>query len=158
MGLLDKPGRPGESAADEIDLSTAKKALTQAVLGMLVHGNEPGGLGGSGGMGGLSGLLQRFNGAGFGPEAASWVSSGPNLPIAASAVEAALGDGPLRILAEHVGLDESQTARYLSSLLPKLVDRLTPNGDLPEPSLPVGGMEGAVESLTQIFANHTKIM
>ncbi len=131
--------------------------MTTAVLGMLVDGKEPGGLHGAG-IGGLSGLLQLFTAAGFGPEAASWVGNGTNLPIAAAAVQAAIGDGTVRALARHVDLTEDRTARYLSSLLPKLVDRLTPSGDLPGAGLPVDAMEGAVESLSQIFASHTKIM
>ena len=153
----DTPGPLGETLPDGPDLDQAKKALTTAVVAMLVDGNDPDGPDGAG-IGGLSGLLQRFTAAGFGPEAASWVSSATNLPVAAAAVRAAIGDGTVRALARRVGLGEDRTARYLSSLLPKLVDRLTPSGDLPGAGLPVSGMEGAVASLSQIFASHTKIM
>ena len=155
MGLLDNlgglagqlGGLQGGTGADP------KAALVQAVLGMLVHGNEPGGLGGSGGLGGLAGLLQRFQGAGLGGAVASWMSNGANEPVSPDQVRTALGDGPLRTLAEHAGLDEGETASHLSGLLPQLVDRLTPNGQLPANGLHEGGMDGAVRALGQLFAN-----
>ncbi len=114
MGLLDQLSTrlAGDQPADP------KAALLQSVLGMLVHGNEPGGLGGSGGIGGLGGLLARFETAGLGQQIASWIGSGPNAPVSAAQIEAALGDGPLRLLAEHAGLDEHEAATHLASLLP----------------------------------------
>lgn len=160
MGLLDNlgglvselSGQPG--AASSAPPGDAKAALVQAVLGMLVHGNEPGGLGGAGGFGGLGGLLQRFQDSGLGPQVASWIGSGANQPITAEQVKSALGDGPLRTLAEHVGLDENEAAAHLSGLLPQLVDHLTPNGQVSEAGMTESGIAGALTSLGHLFANH----
>ena len=132
MGLLDLGGPTG---LDMQGSTTAdpESALVQAVLGMLVHGNEPGGLGGSGGLGGLAGLLQRFQGAGLGDAVGSWVGGGADQPVSPDQVKSALGDGPLRTLAEHAGLDEDEAAAHLAGLLPPLVDRLTPDGQYGRP-------------------------
>jgi uncharacterized protein YidB (DUF937 family) len=159
MGLLDNLGElAGQLGGSQGATTSAdpKAALVQAVLGMLVHGNEPGGLGGSGGIGGLGGLLQRFQNAGLGDHVASWVSGGANAAVSGDQIKAALGDGPLRILAEHAGLDEDQAAAHLSTLLPQLVDRLTPNGQVPAPgTMPDGGIAGVMESLGHLFTRTT---
>ena len=156
MGLLDNLGAiAGQLGAAEGTAGTAdpKAALIQAVLGMLVHGNQPGGLGGSGGIGGLGGLLQRFESAGLGPQVASWIGGGPNAAISSDQVKAALGDGPLRTLAEHAGLDEDEAATHLSSLLPQMVDKLTPNGTVPASPVQSDSLAGAVETFSHLFTN-----
>ena len=156
MGLLDNLGGLASQLGGLQNGNTSgdpKAALVQAVLGMLVHGNEPGGLGGSGGLGGLGGLLSRFQGAGLGDAVASWVGTGANQPVSADQIKSALGDGPLRTLADNAGLDEETAASHLSSLLPQLVDKLTPNGQVPASGVHEGGIAGALESLSGLFGN-----
>ena len=158
MGLLDNLGGLAGQLGGLQGMNAGgnpKAALLQAVLGMLVHGNEPGGLGGSGGIGGLGGLLQRFQGAGMGDAVASWMGNGANAPLSPDQVKSALGDGPLRTLAEHAGLDENEAATHLSGLLPQLVDKLTPNGQLPQNGVHEGGIAGAMEALGGLFGNRT---
>ncbi len=157
MGLLDNLGAiAGQFGGVQGAAGTAdpKAALVQSVLGMLVHGNQPGGLGGSGGIGGLGGLVQRFESAGLGSQVASWVGNGANATISGDQIKAALGDGPLRALAEHAGLNEDEVAAHLSSLLPQLVDQLTPNGQVPPAgSIAENTLAGAVESFSHLFTN-----
>ena len=159
MGLLDTIGGLAGQFGNTQGSANPKAALVQAVLGMLVHGNEPGGLGGSGGLGGLGGLLQRFQNAGLGDAAASWVGTGSNLPVSADQIKSALSgggpldEGPLRTLAEHAGLSEDDAASHLSSLLPQLIDKLTPQGQLPANGVHEGGLAGAVDVLGQLFGH-----
>ena len=155
MGLLDTIGGLAGQFGNLQGSSNPKAALVQAVLGMLVHGNEPGGLGGSGGLGGLGGLVQRFQSAGLGDEVDSWIGVGSNLPVSAAQIKAVLGDGPLRILAEHAGLDEDDAAAHLSVLLPQMIDKLTPQGQLPVNGLHEGGIAGAADVLGQFFGHKT---
>ncbi len=156
MGLLDNLGALAGQLGNGQQGSTGndpKAALVEAVLGMLVHGNEPGGLGGSGGIGGLGGLLQRFQNAGLGDAVASWVGTGANLPVSANDVKTALSAGLLRTLAEHAGIDEDQVASHLSGILPQLVDKLTPNGQVPPAGVPLGGVADLMGSLSHLFTN-----
>ncbi len=153
MGLLDTIGGLAGQFGNLQGNANPRAALVQAVLGMLVHGNEPGGLGGSGGLGGLGGLLQRFQNAGLGDAVASWVGTGANQPVSPDQIKSALGDGPLRTLAEHAGLDEDDTASHLSGLLPQLIDRLTPQGQLPANGVHEDGLAGAADMLGQLFGN-----
>lgn len=83
--------------------------------------------------GGLQGIIERFTRAGLGKEAASWVSTGQNLPISGDDLMRVLGGSggaQLQDLAAKLGLDYGNAAGGLADALPGLVDRLTPNGKI----------------------------
>jgi uncharacterized protein YidB (DUF937 family) len=80
--------------------------------------------------GGLAGLLQQFTAAGLGREANSWVSTGQNLPISADQIAQVLGVGNVRELGEKFNLSQESASSGLASLLPALVDHLTPKGQV----------------------------
>ncbi len=87
---------------------------------------------GSRDVGGLSGLLQLFNQKGKGDAVASWVSSDENRPISPDEVEGVLGHDRVQRIADEAGMSEPEASRGLSSLLPQLVDKLTPDGKVPD--------------------------
>ena len=80
--------------------------------------------------GGLAGLLEQFTSAGFGREASSWVSTGQNMPISAEQVTQVFGQGNVRSLGEKFNLSPESASSGLASLLPALIDHLTPQGQL----------------------------
>ncbi|PKO38139.1 MAG: hypothetical protein CVU33_09735 [Betaproteobacteria bacterium HGW-Betaproteobacteria-6] len=82
--------------------------------------------------GGLGGLVQSFQQGGLGDIVNSWVSTGQNLPISAEQIQAVLGSGQLQNIAAQLGMSTEQASGGLADLLPQLVDKLTPNGQLPE--------------------------
>lgn len=84
--------------------------------------------------GGLSGLLQQFQASGLGHLADSWVGTGQNLPISADQVQSALGSEQMRQMAAKVGLDPDALAGKLAEYLPQVIDKITPNGSVPEQS------------------------
>jgi uncharacterized protein YidB (DUF937 family) len=88
--------------------------------------------GGGGGMGGLGGLLQQFQRAGFAEQADSWVSTGQNLPISPDAIGQVFGNDTLSRIARQAGISEAEASQGLSQLLPEVVDRFTPDGNLPD--------------------------
>lgn len=75
-----------------------------------------------------------FEQRGLGEVFSSWVSSGQNLPISADALEHVLHSGALQQAAESAGIDPNQLTGMMSALLPHLVDKLTPNGQIPDAS------------------------
>jgi len=95
--------------------------------------------------GGLSGLLARFQESGLGNLADSWVSTGRNLPISADQIQDALGSGQLGAIAEKLGLSQGDAASKLAELLPGVVDKLTPNGQVPD----AGGLGDLLGSLAK---------
>lgn len=78
--------------------------------------------------GGIDGILARFQQAGLGDQAASWVGTGQNQPINADDLTSALGSEAIGSLASRFGLDNAQLASSLAQALPQLIDRMTPNG------------------------------
>ena len=157
MGLLDDllgqlTGGNREANApmrSQSGTGTVMAALLPVVLQMLAssgRGQEPGraaaggglgdilgqALGGGRGSGGLSEIIAGFQRAGFGNEARSWVSTGQNLPVPPEALEQVFGRGGIGEIARRAGLSEQDTTRGLSQLMPEVVDRVTPDGELPE--------------------------
>jgi uncharacterized protein YidB (DUF937 family) len=81
--------------------------------------------------GGLQGILGKFQQAGYGAQADSWVSTGQNMPISGDALSHVLGQGQLGQIAEQLGMSSGDTAGGLASVLPQLIDRMTPQGQVP---------------------------
>ncbi|WP_214472500.1 YidB family protein [Mesorhizobium sp. dw_380] len=88
---------------------------------------------GDGGLlGGLSGLLDKLKNAGHGNVADSWVGTGQNQSINANDLGAAIGPQVIREIAQRTGMDEQELLKQLSTALPGIVDKLTPNGQVPQ--------------------------
>ena len=85
--------------------------------------------------GGLGGLIQAFETGGLGEVAKSWVATGGNLPISAEQIQSVLGSGPVAQFAEKLGIDPATAAAQIAQYLPQVVDKLTPNGQLPSGGL-----------------------
>lgn len=82
--------------------------------------------------GGLGGLVQSFQQGGLAEIVNSWVSTGQNLPISAEQIQSVLGGSTLQDLAAQFGMSNEQISGGLASLLPQVVDQLTPHGQLPQ--------------------------
>ncbi len=82
-------------------------------------------------LGGLGGLLDRLKDAGHGNTADSWVGTGQNRPIQANDLGNALGPQVIREIAQRAGMSEQEVVKQLSAALPGIVDKLTPNGQVP---------------------------
>jgi len=84
--------------------------------------------------GGLQGLLQKFHDSGLGGLASAWVSTGPNPPATADQIHQVLGSDKVKQLAAAAGISPDIAGSAIAQILPTLVDRLTPNGQVPEHS------------------------
>lgn len=82
--------------------------------------------------GGLNGILDKFRSSGFAAEADSWVGTGNNLPITSAQITQVLGQPMLDDLAAKLGIPTDTIGRKLAEYLPKVIDRLTPNGTVPK--------------------------
>jgi uncharacterized protein YidB (DUF937 family) len=102
-------------------LSNSSNPMASSVAQML--NNQPGG---------LSGLLQQFHDKGLGSLVTSWVGTGQNLPISADQIQHVLGSEQVKELAAKAGISPDAASSHLAQLLPMLIDKLTPNGQLPQ--------------------------
>ena len=81
--------------------------------------------------GGLGGLLDKLRDQGLGAHVDSWIGTGQNLPLTAQKIVEVLGQGPLAQIAQRFGIDPQQAAAHIAEILPRAVDHLSPNGQLP---------------------------
>lgn len=145
MGLLDSViGAFGQTQGGAQGTQGGPGDLLHAVIGML--GQDGGN--GLGGLGGLSGLVDKFHQGGLGDIVNSWIGNGHNLPVSPAQISQVLGSDTVAQLASRFGLGHAEVAGQLSQLLPQLVDKLTPNGQLPQGGLPgmgdIAGMLGGL--------------
>jgi uncharacterized protein YidB (DUF937 family) len=82
--------------------------------------------------GGLPGVVQQFERNGLGQTVRSWVGLGPNDPVAPDALQRVLGPDLLQQLSAKSGLSVQELTQRLSQVLPQAVDRLTPDGRIPQ--------------------------
>jgi uncharacterized protein YidB (DUF937 family) len=135
MGLLDSVmGAIGGSQG-----GGGNAALLNAVIGMLAQGN-----GNAGGLGGLAGLVAKMQQGGLGDVVGSWVGTGQNLPVSPGDLGGVLGSDTVTNMANQLGLDNNDLLGQLSQLLPQVVDKLTPQGQMPQGDLGslLGGLLG----------------
>ncbi|MFT8244549.1 YidB family protein [Roseomonas sp. BN140053] len=130
--LSSSGGNPAAGAAE---------APVQNVLGQLMGGRQD--------MAGLSGLLDQLRQGGLGPQVDSWIGHGENAPVAPAELENALGPAQVEQIAQRTGLPRQGLMSLLVALLPLLVDRLSPQGRLPQDDtqVPQGGIGGVLGGL-----------
>jgi uncharacterized protein YidB (DUF937 family) len=81
--------------------------------------------------GGVQGILTQFEQHGLGDTVKSWVSTGTNLPISAEQINKVLGNETVTKLASSLGIPLDQVVAQLSEHLPQLIDKMTPDGQIP---------------------------
>ena len=81
--------------------------------------------------GGLGGLIDLLNNSGLGDQVQSWIGTGENQTVSAEQIQATLGQADtLGQIAQDAGVSEQEAAGGLAELLPGLINKLTPNGQI----------------------------
>jgi uncharacterized protein YidB (DUF937 family) len=80
--------------------------------------------------GGLNGILAKFQESGLADIAATWVSTGENQPISAQQITEAFGADDIAEMAKKFNFDTNVMSTQLAEHLPKVIDKLTPNGEV----------------------------
>lgn len=146
--------------------------LLDSVLGQVLGGGQqaapPGGMGSLGGAdlgglagalggllanngehGGLGGLVSKFEQAGMGDVINSWIGKGQNLPVSGGQLQDALGSDVVAGIAQKLGINASTLLPLMATLLPTLIDHLTPHGQVPAEGL--GNHEDLLSSLSGLL-------
>jgi uncharacterized protein YidB (DUF937 family) len=82
-------------------------------------------------LGGLGALLQSFQQSGHGGIINSWIGPGQNQPITPDQLHQALGPQAVDNLSRLTGVAAPDLISELSRVLPGVIDRLTPQGRMP---------------------------
>jgi len=113
---------------------TTNPSAMGGILEMLTGGNT----------GGLHGIIDRMKANGLGHIVDSWIGKGENQPVEPGKLQNALGSDMMGQFASKMGVSETEAATHLSNILPTVVDKLTPDGELPEPSK-MGNVEDMIK-------------
>jgi uncharacterized protein YidB (DUF937 family) len=79
----------------------------------------------------LPDVVRQFEEKGMRDQVDSWVRTGPNKPVDRKQIEDAFGQRELEGMARTRGIDRDQLAEVLARYIPKIIDELTPSGQLP---------------------------
>jgi uncharacterized protein YidB (DUF937 family) len=111
-------------SADHSALATA----TAEVLG-----NQPGG---------LQGVISQLSQGGLGAAVNSWVGTGENAAVTGDQIHQALGADVVAQIAARAGISPDVAKNGLAMVLPMLIDRATPNGQVGGSSTFADGLGG----------------
>ena len=122
-GLLKGAGGGGQSGSGSGN-----------ILGALLSalGGSQGGGSSGGGSNPLGGLLEMLTKSGLAQQKDSWVGTGQNQSVTGEQIQQALPDETLQKVAEQAGVTPEQAASDLARTLPQAVDKLTPEGQVPQ--------------------------
>ena len=134
MGMLDSLLKNPKMIGDVAKFAKDNPQVAKAAMGMLSS---------SGGGGGLGGVLGALQSKGMGDLVSSWVGTGANKSITPEQLQSALGSQQLSQFAQAAGVSSKKASSTLASLLPSLVDKLSPDGKLPD----AGGIESMIGKL-----------
>src|SRR5262245_46863430 len=135
MSMLDNLGGAVGSVLGQGKSAGVSAVLLQQLIAML---SKPGA---------LANLTNAFQSAGLGNILQSWIGTGQNLPISADQIRKVLGSGMVADLAKKAGIGESETTGALASLLPQVIDKVTPGGSVPGQN----DLGGALASLGKLL-------
>jgi uncharacterized protein YidB (DUF937 family) len=139
MGLLDNLMKQAGGLAS---VAAKNPQAVAAIVSLLSTRDQS--VGGSGGLGGLIGAFQK---KGMGDMISSWISTGPNPPISESQVTDVLGPDILKQFAAKAGVSHAEAGGLLASLLPTVIDQLTPQGEVPETNALESSLGGLLSGL-----------
>ena len=110
-GMMGGPGAPGAQAQNPW-LRMALQILQQN--------------------GGIEGILARMRQAGYGQQAQSWIGTGQNMPIDPSVLSQIFGREQMGQIAQQMGTSREEAQGELAQVLPRVVDEMTPQGQVPD--------------------------
>lgn len=129
MGLLGQlAGQVVGSLGAQQQDSTPQGDLLGGVMGMINSA------------GGLPAILAQLQASGLGDQVASWIGTGNNNPVSGNQIQDALGAEQVAQIAQQAGIEPAHAATGLAQLLPQIIDKLTPDGQVPQGDLLAQGM------------------
>ena len=130
MGLMDQLE---QAVGGAMSGHAGQNSLLQALTSLLGQNSS---------VGGLAGIVQAFQKNGLGDIVNSWVGTGNNLPITPDQIKQGLGGDLLSQFASKAGVSPEAASMQLSSLLPNVIDKVTPNGKVES---------GGIDQLLKMF-------
>jgi uncharacterized protein YidB (DUF937 family) len=119
MGLFDSIAEHISGALSGVNQSQQSGILDAAIS--LINNPQTGG---------IQGLVKTFEEKGVGGVISSWVGTGENLSISGEQLESIFGSERLQSIGQTLGLSSEEISSHLSNLLPQVIDKITPSGNV----------------------------
>jgi len=97
---------------------------------------------GPAGASGLEEIIGGLSSGGLSDIVGSWVGGGPNKSITPAQVKKGLGAKKIAQLSAQTGMPADEVTQHLSELLPVVVNHLTPEAQVPQPSALEAALQG----------------
>jgi uncharacterized protein YidB (DUF937 family) len=138
MGLLDQVigaalGSRGQPAPGQMPSNQQAQDPIAAILASLLA-PRPAAAARRQQPGGLDELINQFKKSGFEDVINSWIGAGQNQAISPGQLREALGQKTVTDLSRQADTPQDDLLAQLSRYLPGVIDKLTPNGQLPNPA------------------------
>ncbi len=135
MGFLDQLKGAAQSAISGEQHGAIANAAVQ------VLGNQSGG---------LAGLVGSLTKGGLGDTVKTWVGTGPNQPVAPDRLQQVIGSDMVAQIAAKAGISPEAAKVGLATVLPILIDKATPKGQLPADG---GNLAAGLSGLLSAFGS-----
>lgn len=139
MGMLDALLKNPQMIGDVAKFAKDNPQIAKAAMSFL---SSSGGSAAKGG-GGLGSVLGALQSGGLSDVVSSWVGTGANKSISPDQIQKALGSDRVQQFAKQAGVSGNEASSALAAMLPGLVDKLSPDGKLPDAS----GLDGMIGKL-----------
>ena len=133
MGVLDTLLRNPDMLGDVAKFATENPEIAKAAMEFFSSSDG----------GGINSLLGSLESGGLGDAVSSWLGSGDNASVAPEQLQSALGDDTIAKFAEKAGVSGGEASSLLANILPQVVDKLSPDGNLPD----AGGLDSMLGQL-----------
>ena len=84
------------------------------------------------GASGAIALVNMFKTSGLGDQVQSWLFTGTNQAVQGADIAKVFGQERIAQIAQTLGVDHQQASEQLAQTLPNFLDKLSPNGELPQ--------------------------
>lgn len=136
MGLLDAVvGMLGKKQGGALGNAAALLPLVTMLVGQ------------KGQSGGLGQILSQLQNSGLQEQVGSWLGNGANQQVSGQQLQDALGSDMLGQLAGQLGMGQGDVAGQLANMLPGLVDKVSPNGQVDADGLDPSDLMGMLGGL-----------
>lgn len=134
MGILDALLKNPDMIGDVAKFASENPQIAKATMKMFSSKGTGGGLGD---------VLGKLEAGGLGDTVSSWLGSGANKAVDPGRLGDALGADRISKFAKQAGVSSSEASTLLAGMLPGLVDKLSPDGKLPDK----GGLDSLIGGL-----------
>ena len=91
---------------------------------------------------GLQGILSAMQSNGMGQQVKSWIGDGPNVPVTGADIKKVANPSALARMARQEGMSPEELCDEIAQALPGLVDKATPEGQVPRQGKPAQDRKG----------------